>query len=318
MDSIKVSIICNTFNHAKYIGEAIKGFVCQRTNFNFEVCIHDDASSDGTALIIQKYEKLYPDLIHDIYQNENQYSQGQSVNAINTARANGEYIAFCEGDDYWIDPYKLQKQIDLFEKYPDCALVVHGSLIVNVRNTFAKRKWLFTQSVRKLNVEEILESRGIVAAHNTYMYRNTENLFPDFFKNLGVWDTTRCIYFALNNSVYYIPEVLSVYRVGVKGSWNDRVRLDQSKLVNHYHKEVCFYKELNQYTHQKYDKVIQKLIHQLEYKIAICEKRYDDIRLEFKDILNQLSFYQKVSFIIQKWFPNLFNSLRIIRFKLWI
>lgn len=318
MDEIKVSIICNTYNHEKYIEDAIKGFVCQNTNFKYEVCIHDDASSDHTKEIIEKYEKLYPNLINAIIQTENQYSKGISVNAINSARAQGEYIAFCEGDDYWTDPYKLQKQVDIFEKYPDCALVVHGSLIVNVRNRFAKRKWLFTSEERKLSIEEVLESRGIVAAHNTYMYRNLENTFPDFFRNLGVWDTTRCIYFALNNSVYYIPEIMSVYRVGIKGSWNDRVRLDQGKLVKHYQKENHFYQQLNQYTEYKYNHVISKIMNQLDYQIAVCEKRYDDIRTDFKDILNKQSFYQRLSFNTQKLLPNVFNLLRIIRFKLWI
>lgn len=318
MDEIKVSIICNTYNHEKYIEDAIKGFVCQKTNFKYEVCIHDDASSDHTKEIIEKYEKLYPNLINAIIQTENQYSKGISVNAINSARAQGEYIAFCEGDDYWTDPYKLQKQVNLFEKYPDCALVVHGSLIVNARNRFAKRKWLFTSEERNLSIEEVLESRGIVAAHNTYMYRNLENTFPDFFRNLGVWDTTRCIYFALNNSVYYIPEIMSVYRVGIKGSWNDRVRLDRVKLVKHYQKENHFYQQLNQYTEYKYNHVISKIMNQLDYQIAVCEKRYDDIRTDFKDILNKQSFYQRLSFNTQKLLPNVFNLLRIIRFKLWI
>lgn len=318
MNNIKVSIICNTYNHEKYIEDAIKGFVCQKTDFKYEICIHDDASTDHTKEIIQKYERLYPDLIHAIIQSENQYSKGISVNAINTARARGEYIAFCEGDDYWIDPYKLQKQVNLFEKYPDCALVVHGSLIVNARNRFARRKWLLTQEERKLTFDEILASRGIVAAHNTYMYRNMENTFPEFFKNLGVWDTTRCIYFGLNNSVYYIPEIMSVYRVGIKGSWNDRVRLDSAKLVKHYQKEINFYQQLNQYTQLKYDKVITKIIHQLEYQIAVCERRYTDIKKDYKDILANQSFYQKLSFISQRILPKTFNLLRIIRFKVWI
>lgn len=318
MNNTKVSIICNTYNHEKYIEDAIKGFVCQKTDFKYEICIHDDASTDHTKEIIQKYERLYPDLIHAIIQSENQYSKGISVNAINTARAKGEYIAFCEGDDYWIDPYKLQKQVNLFEKYSDCALVVHGSLIVNARNRFARRKWLLTQEERKLTFDEILASRGIVAAHNTYMYRNMENTFPEFFKNLGVWDTTRCIYFGLNNSVYYIPEIMSVYRVGIKGSWNDRVRLDSAKLVKHYQKEINFYQQLNQYTQLKYDKVITKIIHQLEYQIAVCERRYTDIKKDYKDILANQSFYQKLSFISQRILPNAFNLLRIIRFKVWI
>lgn len=318
MDSIKVSIICNTFNHGKYIEDAIKGFVNQKTHFKYEICIHDDASTDHTKDIILKYEKLYPELIHAIIQTENQYSKGISVNAINSSRARGEYIAFCEGDDYWIDPYKLQKQVNMFEKYPDCALVLHGSYIMNARNKYAKKTWLFTNVERKLNIEEVLNSRGIIAAHNSFMFRKSDKPFPDFFRNLGVLDTMSCIYFALNHSVYYIPEIMSVYRVGIKGSWNDRVRLDQVKLVKHYQKEIQFYQELSKYTQYKYNEEINKTIHNLNFQIAVCEKRYDDIRNNYRDILDKQSLYQKISFHTQRIVPNLFNLLRVIRFKLWI
>lgn len=318
MDSIKVSIICNTYNHGIYIEDAIKGFINQKTNFNYEICIHDDASTDDTAEIIRKYEALYPHLIHAIYQKENQYSQGRSVNAINTARAKGEYIAFCEGDDYWTDPNKLQKQANIMDSYSDCALVLHGSMIVNAQNKWAHKKWLFTKELRKLTIDEVLESRGIVAAHNSYMYRNIENVFPDFFKNLGVWDTTRCLYFALNNSIYYIPEVMSVYRVGIKGSWNDRVRLDSEKLVKHYRKEINFYQALNSYTEYQYDKVIKKIMDELDFQICVLEKRYEDVIKNHQSILDRQSFYQRISFMIQKYFPFLFNGLRILRFKYWI
>lgn len=111
-----VSISCITFNQEQYIQQAIEGFLIQETSFPFEILIHDDASTDNTAAIIKEYEKKYPAIIKPIYQSENQYSQGNDVSEINIKRAKGKYIAFCEGDDFWIDPLKLQKQIDVLEK----------------------------------------------------------------------------------------------------------------------------------------------------------------------------------------------------------
>ena len=112
-----VSICCLAFNHEPYIREALEGFLMQKTDFPIEVLIHDDASTDGTASIIREYEERFPDIIKPIYQTENQYSKGiKNISGIfNFPRAKGKYIAMCEGDDYWTDPYKLQKQIDFLD-----------------------------------------------------------------------------------------------------------------------------------------------------------------------------------------------------------
>lgn len=123
MNDIVVSISCITYNHEPYIRKCLDGFVMQKTNFIFEVLIHDDASTDGTATIIREYVDKYPNLIKPIFQTENQYSKGVPISqTYNWPRARGKYIALCEGDDYWTDPYKLQKQVDFLEANSDYSL----------------------------------------------------------------------------------------------------------------------------------------------------------------------------------------------------
>lgn len=113
MNNTMVSISCLTFNHASSIKQCLDGFLVQKTNFHFEVLIHDDASTDGTVDIIRTYELEYPNIVKPVYQTENQYSMGVSPTwKYNAPRWKGEYIALCEGDDYWEDPLKLQKQFD--------------------------------------------------------------------------------------------------------------------------------------------------------------------------------------------------------------
>lgn len=116
-ENIVVSICSITFNHAPYIRECLDGFLMQQCDFDFEVLIHDDASTDGTAEIIKEYQEKYPDIIKPILQIENQWSQGiRNIQSLyNFSRAKGKYIAMCEGDDYWTDPHKLQKQVDFLE-----------------------------------------------------------------------------------------------------------------------------------------------------------------------------------------------------------
>ena len=142
-NEIKVSIICNAYNHEKYIRDALDGFVMQKTNFKFEVLIHDDASTDHTADIIREYENEYPDIIKPIYSKENQYSKKDgSLSRIQYGRAKGRYIAICEGDDYWTDPLKLQKQYDAMEKHPEVDICAHAvnTVIANTKKIIERHE----------------------------------------------------------------------------------------------------------------------------------------------------------------------------------
>ena len=108
MEETLVSISCITYNQAHFIRQCLDGFLMQKTTFSFEVLIHDDASTDGTTEIIREYESKYPEIIKPLYEKENQWTKGRRGSAVfNYPRAKGKYIALCEGDDYWIDPLKL-------------------------------------------------------------------------------------------------------------------------------------------------------------------------------------------------------------------
>ena len=125
---LMVSINCTAYNQEKYIRQALEGFVMQQTNFRFEAIVHDDASIDNTATIIKEFAEKYPNIIKPILETENQYSRKDgSLNRIMTAACKGKYMAMCEGDDYWTDPLKLQKQIDFMEAHPDYAMCFHNA-----------------------------------------------------------------------------------------------------------------------------------------------------------------------------------------------
>ena len=109
MNNIKVSICCVTYNHENFLRQCLDGFVMQKTNFQFEILVHEDASTDGTEEIVKLYEEKYPNLFRCVYQSENQFLKQNTLVNILFKMAKGKYIALCEGDDYWTDPYKLQK-----------------------------------------------------------------------------------------------------------------------------------------------------------------------------------------------------------------
>ncbi|MDR1624471.1 MAG: glycosyltransferase [Tannerellaceae bacterium] len=217
-EQILVSISCVTYNHKAYIRDCIDGFLMQKTNFRFEILIHDDASTDGTAGIIREYERKYPDLIKPIYQVENQYSQGINPGRINSNRATGKYIAYCEGDDYWTDPLKLQKQVDFLENNPEYGLVCTNVRIYNQEtNVFKEAK--YTES-KDITYEELISDRKSKITPLTVCYRkellsvikNTihEELNPPKYFTGDIY-----LYFniALVSQIRCIPDVTGVYRI---------------------------------------------------------------------------------------------------------
>ncbi len=168
------SICCLTYNHKQYIRETIDSFLMQETNFPFEILIHDDASIDGTTDIVLDYAERYPSIIKPIIQTENQYTKGGLINPrFVFPKARGKYIALCEGDDYWTDKTKLQKQIDFLENnadyvitYTDCQpFDENGKLSVD-----------FGGSTRDLEADELIKSTPIYTL--TACFRNVINEVP--------------------------------------------------------------------------------------------------------------------------------------------
>lgn len=151
---VKVSICCITFNHAPYIRQCLDGFLMQQSDFEFEILIHDDASTDGTIDIILEYQKKHPLIIKSIIQKENQFSKGQRGMNVkyNFPRAKGKYIAMCEGDDYWTDPFKIQKQVDFLEDNLEVYLSYHP--VVYVDNKGNKIKNTQEENLRIYSAKE--------------------------------------------------------------------------------------------------------------------------------------------------------------------
>ena len=127
---IMVSVCCLVYNHEPFLRVCFDGFVMQKTTFPIEILVHDDASTDHSVDIIREYTAKYPDLFKPIYQAENQYSKGVDVFSLNARRAQGKYIAVCEGDDYWTDPMKLQKQVEFLEEHMDYSMCFHRAKIL--------------------------------------------------------------------------------------------------------------------------------------------------------------------------------------------
>lgn len=179
-----VSISCITFNHEPFIEDALEGFLMQETDFPFEILIHDDASTDKTADIIREYEAAYPTIIKPIYQIENQYSQGKKPNVdFNFSRSMGEYIAYCEGDDYWTDKKKIQIQVDFLKKNLEYVLTNHSCVSISMDGlgkNFPK--------VAEKDFSQIELKKAPAIQTRTVCFRNCINSFPPEYHSALVED----------------------------------------------------------------------------------------------------------------------------------
>lgn len=221
-NDILVSVCCITYNQVTYIRQCLEGFLMQKTNFKFEVIIHDDCSTDGTTDVIREYVEKYPDLIKPIFQEKNQYQNGckRILATFVYPKVQGKYIALCEGDDYWIDPLKLQKQVDYMDSHPQCTMTCNRSKLYSVK----EGKYIGEQYCRKgdgvLNPIDVINRTGLYISTCSIVYRPLiiEN-YPDYCLKCKVGDYPLQIMAAMKGIVFYFDDVMSVYRVDNPMSW---------------------------------------------------------------------------------------------------
>lgn len=211
-NNIIVSVSCITYNHAKYIRQCLDGILMQKADFQYEILIHDDASTDGTDDIIREYAQKYPTIIKPIFEKENQYSKGVPISAtFNYPRAEGKYIALCEGDDYWTDPYKLQKQVDFMESHPDYGLCHTMFQSEPIRRITTQ----IPQNEQDNYLVDLVQGRYRIGTLTVLYRKDTYNLLPFLWRNRKflMGDYPQWIEFASISKIKYIPDCTGVYRV---------------------------------------------------------------------------------------------------------
>ena len=214
LDSIVISVCCTTYNHESYITEAIDGFLMQETDFPFEILIRDDCSTDKTASIVKEYVNKYPNLIRAVFEEENTYSQGVKPMPQLYKISKGKYIALCEGDDYWTDPYKLQKQVEFLENNIDYSGVAHQCCIIDSNGKIKKK------SYRK-GIKEILTMKDFLSEPPfqtaTFVFRSSYmKKFPSVYKFYS-GDKFLMLFSSIFGKIKYYPQAMSHYRQHANG-----------------------------------------------------------------------------------------------------
>ncbi|MBQ7504404.1 MAG: glycosyltransferase family 2 protein [Ruminococcus sp.] len=266
MNDVKVTVVCLTYNHKNFIRHALEGFVNQKTDFPFEVIVHDDASTDGTSDIIREYEEKYPEIIKAVCQKENKFSQGISPTRTYVfPKVRGEYLAICEGDDYWTDENKLQIQYDYMRTHPECALCVHQATMHDFFKNTDENFTKYTEN-REFSVDELIPLGGGAFATNSMVMKKCVYMdMPECFKAKGFSDYQVMINGALNGTVYYMARNMSVYNFGVAGSWTQRTMFKNKKAIEHCFEVIRMLNTFDEAYGGKYHAAVSKAIAKYEY-----------------------------------------------------
>lgn len=233
----EVSVYCCTYNHEKYIRDALEGFFMQKTDFEWKLVIHDDASTDRTQDIIREYIDKYSGKIVSILQTENQYSQGIDINKIMSKYLKGKYIATCEGDDYWTDPYKLQKQYDFLQQNPEFSGCYHNIVELNNEGEqVTSKEFPYKEEFeieKKINAK--LQGQTASAFYRNIFMLLSEEQKQKFFECKANGDRKIAVTLSYLGKIKYLKDYMAAHRViETEGdSWHARVygkNMTQKKL----------------------------------------------------------------------------------------
>lgn len=270
---IMVSVYAVVYNHEPYIRQALESFVTQKTNFKFEVIVHDDASTDNSAKIIQEYAERYPSIIRPIFQTENQYSKGVNIITKYIApKTRGKYLATCEGDDCWISTNKLQKQFDFLESNSDFVACAHNTKRINCYNLIHYSTIMYPKRDQELSMNDILYGGYQTSS---LMYRR-EYLFnrPAFFTiQPDVGDFPLAIFLRFSGKIMRFGSVMSLYRLTTKGSWTYRQKKDVRIQIQNANNRIKMLKAANEWSQYKYNSEFEERILYSKFIILLKEKK---------------------------------------------
>ena len=292
---VTVSILMMTYNHHEYIGKAIDGALEQKTDFPYRLIIHDDASPDGTGDIIREYADHHPDVIVPLIERENQYSQGKIGGFdLLTLLKDSTYLAICEGDDFWCDPDKLQKQVDYMNAHPECSYCFSNAYDVDSHGTVIRER-INAASSRTFTPEEIIQGFDDFPATASVLVRTRDFLtVPMELMTAGqVGDEPLRNYLMTKGNAYCFADKTCCYRVLTPGSWTSRFKEDLTFSLSQ-DKAICdYYKRFDAYSEGRFHAILVG-----KYKKHDCVSclRSLDLR-KLKTLYKE--FYRKCSFIVR-------------------
>lgn len=310
MDKALVTIFCITFNHEKYIKDALEGFLMQRTDFKVKVFIYDDASNDGTDDILQQYAKKFPEFFDIYISPKNTYdlqNRQDLLQKLCAKHIEGKYVALCDGDDYWIDPQKLQVEVDFLESHPDVTMVAHASEWLNCED-MTKKEYRLYEKDKYLTPEDVIVQRnGNLSTASLVMVRDAF-IWGDEYPKCDVGDIPLQLSALSKGKIFYFNRIMSVYRYMCEGSWSKSFFEQLSNQLFHNMTMVTFYIMYDKYTNYKFHYYLKQVVLNYLYANIFINAKKHKIQEIFLIYANINSKFRNVKDIVQEQK----NMLRII------
>lgn len=295
-----VSIICNTFNHECFIEDALISFLIQKTDFTFEIIVHDDASTDRTGEIIKFYAELYPLIIKPIYQSENQFSKSVSLPFQNALKkAKGKFIALCEGDDFFLDNDKLSLQVAHMEKDQRVQLTFHNAIVINSEGRMIEKTNKNLDGAKIFNTEDVIQHWFIHT--QTIIFRNNISASEfDFFKGVINIDWLIQLICSTKGTLVFVPGINSIYRKHENSFSSTYLKNSKVRAL----KLVLLMDTFNYYSSFRFNRLIQL--------------KKESILMEFFEIQLRIKFGSLLYFIFtpRKLLIKLYNKLKSCVYRL--
>lgn len=302
----KISICCLCYNHEKYLKIALDSFFSQKGNFEIEVIIFDDCSTDKSREIIEEYKLLYPEKINNIYPKENVYSQGRTAFFDIVEAASGEYLAFCEGDDYWCDDTKLAKQLDFLTKNNTINLVFHPAKTLFDSGELADKGYGYYGDKKAIHkFKDILSISGSYMPMASIFARKTPFLlwfrqYPAFF-SCNTWHSTIQILGSYKEGAGYLPYNMCIYRSMHEGSWSHSISNSAEAVVKDYKSFLIRNRGLKNIFSSEFEPIFDSILISRAFKLS--KNRFLTLKRKNK-LLNQtpykFSFKTKAKLLIYK------------------
>lgn len=259
MSNVKVSVLMITYNHVRFVAQAIESVLAQKTSFAYELVIGEDCSVDGTRDVVRTYQDRYPDVIRALLRDRN---LGMMDNLIQThCECRGQYVALLEGDDFWTTPDKLQVQADYLDEHPACAICFHANSI-QYEDGRPPRTYLPPGRRAEYSIEDLLVSDLMYTCSVMYR-RGLFGEFPAWFRDLPMGDWPLHLLNAQHGQIGYIDRVMSTYRVHPGGLWSRLGRVERL------HWEIRAYELFARHLEPKYRPAIRSMIGRRYYRLAV-------------------------------------------------
>jgi len=283
-----VSVLMITYNHENFIRESIEGVLMQKTDFKVELIIGEDCSTDNTRSIVVDYADKYPEIVKPQLPKINRGMQNNFLSIVNAAK--GKYIAICEGDDYWTDPYKLQKQVDFLEANLEYTICFHPVICLNEAKP--EQNHIFPQlndqfTIDKMTVDYLVE-RNFIQTNSVLLRKMTPSIYEAFPNDILPGDWYLFLLHAKYGKIAYINEPMSVYRIHEGGIWYG------DPIYNHAIKRRAFIDKVNLLFESKYNKILEQKVKQFYSHIFnSCVARND-----FSKLKELVSIYHQDVFVV--------------------